>query len=144
MSETVALPSSPPPSGPPPQTPTLVELFVAFALISLCGFGGVLAWSRRMLVEERKLDLFAGDQLKPEYKATNPQAVVPTLFDGDAKLLGLVQLKTLIAGTPTATPSAALVPADIVREFLKANGVTTANGSSDPKASIVRVICVRK
>jgi chromate transporter len=54
MSETVALPSSPPPSGPPPQTPTLVELFVAFALISLCGFGGVLAWSRRMLVEERK------------------------------------------------------------------------------------------
>jgi chromate transporter len=54
MSETVALPSSPPPSGPPPQTPTLVELFVAFALIALCGFGGVLAWSRRMLVEERK------------------------------------------------------------------------------------------
>jgi chromate transporter len=54
MSETVVLPSSPPPSGPPPQTPTLVELFVAFALISLCGFGGVLAWSRRMLVEERK------------------------------------------------------------------------------------------
>jgi chromate transporter len=41
-------------SGPSPQTPTLLELFVAFALISLCGFGGVLAWSRRMLVEERK------------------------------------------------------------------------------------------
>jgi chromate transporter len=50
MSETV--PSST--SGPSPQTPTLLELFVAFALISLCGFGGVLAWSRRMLVEERK------------------------------------------------------------------------------------------
>jgi chromate transporter len=27
---------------------------VAFALISLCGFGGVLAWSRRMLVDVRK------------------------------------------------------------------------------------------
>jgi chromate transporter len=26
---------------------------VAFAIVSLCGFGGVLAWSRRMLVEER-------------------------------------------------------------------------------------------
>jgi chromate transporter len=50
MSETV--PSST--SDPPAQTPTLLELFVAFALISLCGFGGVLAWSRRMLVEERK------------------------------------------------------------------------------------------
>jgi chromate transporter len=26
---------------------------VAFAIVSLCGFGGVLAWSRRMLVEQR-------------------------------------------------------------------------------------------
>ena len=52
MSETVATPSpaSPPASSPP----TLLDLFLAFALISLCGFGGVLAWSRRMLVEERK------------------------------------------------------------------------------------------
>src|ERR1700738_5040246 len=53
MSETVATASAPPPpvSSPPP---TLLELWVAFALIALCGFGGVLAWSRRMLVEERK------------------------------------------------------------------------------------------
>jgi chromate transporter len=51
MSETV---SAPPPGAPPPAFPTLLELFVAFALIALCGFGGVLAWSRRMLVEERK------------------------------------------------------------------------------------------
>ena len=34
--------------------PTLAELFIAFATISLSGFGGVLAWSRRMMVEERK------------------------------------------------------------------------------------------
>jgi chromate transporter len=51
MSETV---SAPPPGAPPPAFPTLLDLFVAFALIALCGFGGVLAWSRRMLVEERK------------------------------------------------------------------------------------------
>jgi chromate transporter len=37
-----------------PPTPTLRELFAAFALVSLSGFGGVLAWSRRMLVEERR------------------------------------------------------------------------------------------
>lgn len=41
------------PSKASPQ-PTLAELFVAFATISLSGFGGVLAWSRRMMVEERK------------------------------------------------------------------------------------------
>ena len=53
MSETVSAHAScrPPPSTP---TPTLFDLFIAFALIALCGFGGVLAWSRRMLVEERK------------------------------------------------------------------------------------------
>jgi chromate transporter len=34
--------------------PTLRELFIAFATISLSGFGGVLAWSRRMMVEKRK------------------------------------------------------------------------------------------
>src|SRR5579871_2595060 len=33
--------------------PSLSELFVTFATISLYGFGGVLAWSRRMMVEER-------------------------------------------------------------------------------------------
>jgi chromate transporter len=51
----------PPPTNPLPAAaaapqiqPTLWELFVAFATISLSGFGGVLAWSRRMMVEERK------------------------------------------------------------------------------------------
>ena len=31
------------------------SLFAAFATVSLSGFGGVLAWSRRMMVEERQL-----------------------------------------------------------------------------------------
>lgn len=53
MSETASATSSPSPSTPSAPTPTLFELFLAFAFISLCGFGGVLAWSRRMLVEER-------------------------------------------------------------------------------------------
>ena len=39
------------PQQPPP---TLAELFIAFATISLSGFGGVLAWSRRKMVEERR------------------------------------------------------------------------------------------
>lgn len=34
--------------------PTVLELFIAFSIISLSGFGGVLYWSRRMLVERRK------------------------------------------------------------------------------------------
>jgi len=47
--------TEPPAKSPLPlPVPTLWELFAAFATISLSGFGGVLAWSRRMMVEERR------------------------------------------------------------------------------------------
>jgi chromate transporter len=48
--------SAPSPAFPPtpPQPPGLWTLFVTYATISLMGFGGVLAWSRRMMVEERR------------------------------------------------------------------------------------------
>ena len=68
-------------------------------------------------------------------------------LDGDGKFAGIVLLKpALVAGPANATPSAqaVLVPADTVRDFLKANGVNAAGGSPDAKAAIVRVICVRK
>jgi Chromate transporter len=38
----------------PAPRPTVAELFIAFAAISLSGFGGVLAWARRKMVEERR------------------------------------------------------------------------------------------
>jgi peptidoglycan hydrolase-like protein with peptidoglycan-binding domain len=69
-------------------------------------------------------------------------------LDADGKFAGLALLKpAVVAGPAAATPTAqaVLVPADTVREFLKANGVdATSGGSSDAKASVVRVICVRK
>jgi len=68
-------------------------------------------------------------------------------LDADGKFAGIALLKpVVVAGPPIAAPAAqaALVPAEIVREFLKANGVNAAGGSSDAKASVVRVICVRK
>jgi chromate transporter len=34
--------------------PSLAKLFLTFATIALYGFGGVLAWTRRMVVEERR------------------------------------------------------------------------------------------
>jgi peptidoglycan hydrolase-like protein with peptidoglycan-binding domain len=68
-------------------------------------------------------------------------------LDSDGKFAGIALLKpVLVAGPPNATPAAqaVLVTADAVRDFLKANGVSTANGSADARASVVRVICVRK
>jgi peptidoglycan hydrolase-like protein with peptidoglycan-binding domain len=68
-------------------------------------------------------------------------------LDGDGRFAGVALLKpVIVAGAAAAAPAAqaVLVPADSVREFLKANGVNAAGGSSDAKASVVRVICVRK
>ena len=68
-------------------------------------------------------------------------------LDGDGKFAGIALLKPLLVAGPAnaATPAqAVLVSADTVREFLRANGVNTTGGSSDAKASVVRVICVRK
>jgi peptidoglycan hydrolase-like protein with peptidoglycan-binding domain len=69
------------------------------------------------------------------------------VLDGDGKFAGVALLKpVLVAGPANGAPpvQAALVHADIVRDFLKANGVATGASSSDAKASVVRVICVRK
>src|SRR5580692_824269 len=53
MNDVTPAPRAPEPvaAAAPPRLP---ELFIAYALISLYGFGGVLAWSRRMMVEERR------------------------------------------------------------------------------------------
>jgi chromate transporter len=37
-----------------PERPGLIELFVAFAKMSLAGFGGVLVWARRAIVEQHR------------------------------------------------------------------------------------------
>jgi hypothetical protein len=69
-------------------------------------------------------------------------------LDADGKFAGLALLKpAVVAGPAAATPTAqaVLVPADTVRDFLKANSVNApSGGSSDAKAAVVRVICVRK
>ena len=52
-------PDSPPAAAPAPGSPTssppsLLALFVAFAKMSLAGFGGVLVWARRGIVDQHK------------------------------------------------------------------------------------------
>jgi peptidoglycan hydrolase-like protein with peptidoglycan-binding domain len=67
--------------------------------------------------------------------------------DGDRHFAGIALLKPpVVAGGQGSPPpaQAVLVPADAVRDFLKANSVTPASGASDATASVLRVICVRK
>jgi hypothetical protein len=68
-------------------------------------------------------------------------------IDGDGKFAGIALLKpAMVAGPATAVPAsqAAMVSAETVRDFLKANAVTANGTSTDAKAAVVRVICVRK
>ena len=66
-------------------------------------------------------------------------------LDGDGKFAGIALLKPVqVAGPANAAAQAVLVTSDTVRNFLKAHGVNGASGSPDAKASVVRVICVRK
>src|SRR5258707_9978843 len=104
MPETVAAPASPSPPGSPPQKPALPELFIAFALIALCGFGGVLAWSRRMLVEERKWmtaeefnDAYALCQFLPGPNVVNLSVVFGRRIRG---LLGAAVASAGLLGPP--------------------------------------------
>lgn len=67
--------------------------------------------------------------------------------DGEGKFAGLVLLKpAMVAGSATTVPAsqAVMVSPDAVRDFLKANDVAANGTSTDTKAAVVRVICVRK
>ncbi|WGS22407.1 MULTISPECIES: chromate transporter [unclassified Bradyrhizobium] len=46
--------AAPAPDAPLPCQPSLLELFLAFAKMSLAGFGGVLVWARRGIVEQHR------------------------------------------------------------------------------------------
>lgn len=49
-----AVPAPDLPASSPPNQPGLLELFVAFAKMSLAGFGGVLVWARRGIVDQHR------------------------------------------------------------------------------------------
>jgi hypothetical protein len=68
-------------------------------------------------------------------------------IDADGKFAGIALLKpAMVAGPATSVPAsqAVMVSAETVRDFLKANDVTANGTSTDAKAAVVRVICVRK
>jgi len=60
----------------------------------------------------------------------------------------MVALKpVVVAGTVPAAPKATIVPAEAIRSLLEANHITPMSGQAGVegcKASVVRVICVRK
>jgi len=72
-------------------------------------------------------------------------------LDGQGRLIGMVELRTTAvanAGAASPQPLATLVPAPTIRTFLEAQRLAPAAtgrlGADAARASLVRVICVRK
>jgi chromate transporter len=73
--------------GAPP--PSVASLFLAFAEIAICGFGGVLVWARRIIVERRRwltdaqfTDMFSLVQFLPGPNVVNLALVLGDRFWG--------------------------------------------------------------
>src|SRR5437773_2724873 len=63
------MPDTIPDAAPARPTPTLPQLLAAFTMIAVFGFGGVLYWSRRMMVEERRW--MTADEFNDAYALCN-------------------------------------------------------------------------
>ncbi len=68
--------------------------------------------NKGLAFEEWKLDLFSGDQLKPEYLAINPNGVVPSLIDGDSVVIDSAVIMEYLDET---SPEPPLVPDDAMQ-----------------------------
>jgi len=83
-----------------------------------------------------------------------PLETVPALgfsgaaaLDGQGRFAGVVVMKAPLVAGPGGLPQAAVVPAERIRNFLEANYVAPSSGAAGleaAKASVTRVICVRK
>jgi chromate transporter len=76
-------------AAPPVNRPTLPELFRAFVIVSISGFGGALPWARRMIVEQRRWmtaeefnEAFALSQFLPGPNVVNFSVVFGSRFGG--------------------------------------------------------------
>src|SRR6202161_1484267 len=90
--------------------PTLIELFVAFAKRSLAGFGGVLVWARRGIVDQHKWmtadefnETFALCHFLPGPNIVNLSVVFGSRFRG---ILGGVAAFAGLVGPPVVVVTA--------------------------------------
>ncbi|MBO6757180.1 MAG: glutathione S-transferase family protein [Roseibium sp.] len=66
--------------------------------------------TKGLVFQENRLDLFSGDQLKPEYLALNPNGVVPTLQDDDAVIIDSAVIMEYLDETHAVPPLSPVGP----------------------------------
>src|SRR5262245_31966435 len=94
--------------------------------------------AKQLPFEEKKLDLLAGDQLKPDYLALNPNGVVPTLdHDGNIVIDSSVIIEYLdeIAPEPEGFTPAAPVARARMRALMRFIDEMLTPARSSPSGS---------
>jgi chromate transporter len=98
----------------PPRPPTLYGLFAGFFSVGICGFGGVLPWARRMVVDQRRwmtagefADLLGVCQFLPGPNIVNVSIALGARFHG--ALGSLTAFIGLMAAPMTIVLSLAVV-----------------------------------
>lgn len=120
--------SEPPASPISPPSITLLELFLGFAKISVSGFGVILPWARRLIVDDKKWmtadefnETFSLAQFLPGPNVVNLSVVFGSRIGGAAgaavALLGLLGPPALIA-TALSALYAIYGDVDILRRIL--------------------------
>ena len=66
-------------------------------------------------------------------------------LDAQGRVLGVWEMRNFVlASIEPAAPPVRLITADTIRNFLIAHNVVPAQQAGDARASVVRIICVRK
>jgi chromate transporter len=126
--------SAPPAAGSDAPPPSRRELFVGFLIVGMQGFGGVLPFARRMLVEQRRwlterefIEVLSLSQFLPGPNIVNVSIIVGSRFRGAsgsmAASLGLMLMPFLIV-LALAAMYAQFAAIDAVRGAT--NGVSAA------------------
>lgn len=134
--------------GAPSLTPATLATTTAKGDVSITGIADPdsQAGGRAISMMSAKLTVTGGEaRLDPAPGLGFDGAAVS---DADGRLLGLAKLRLdVVAGPAPAAAKASLIDAEALRARLAAADIkptSPAVGRSDPKASVVRLICVRK
>jgi peptidoglycan hydrolase-like protein with peptidoglycan-binding domain len=96
-------------------------------------------------VSVQALKISVQDNAEPQLSpAPSPGFSGAPVFDREGKFAGLAAFKLAVVAGPAPTFAATLVPASAVRTFLAAHNISAYTAATDPKWSVLRVICVRK
>ena len=133
----------------PIEAPSLRELFLAFSGVAIIGFGGVLPWARRMLVEERRWlsaeefnEVYSLAQFLPGGNILNLAVVVGQRSHGAlgslvcvvALLAGPVAIMTLLGFLYTRYGQIAAVHDALAGVAAAAAGLDPGDGRQDGRA----------